>query len=106
MQNNIDKYFMKKAINEAKKAYKKNEIPIGSIITYKEKIISKSYNQIEKLNNPIAHAEIIAINLALQYKKNKYLTSCTLYVNIEPCIMCIGAIYFSKLFRVVAGDLK
>jgi tRNA(adenine34) deaminase len=91
------------ALKEAYFAFKKGEIPIGSIITYKNKIIAKSYNLTEKLKNVTAHAEIQAINLASNYLKSKYLKKCTLYVTLEPCIMCAGALYWSQIKKVVFG---
>ena len=98
---NIDKYFMIETIKEAKKAYKIGEIPIGAIIVLEKKIISRAYNKVEKLKNPTAHAEIIALTSACNHMKSKYLKLCTMYVNLEPCIMCSYAIYFSKIFRLV-----
>ena len=103
MKKTNKNYFMQEAIKEASKAYEKNEIPIGAVIVMKNKVIAKSYNQVEKLQDSTAHAEILAITSAFNYTKKKYLKSCTLYVNVEPCIMCLGAIYWSKINFLVFG---
>ena len=92
-----ENYFMQEAIKEAKKAYNNNEIPIGAIIVINNKIIAKNHNQVERLRDPTAHAEILALTSAFNYLDNKYLKSCTMYVNLEPCIMCLGALYWSKI---------
>lgn len=89
------------AIKEAKKAYKKKEIPVGAVIVKNNKIISKAYNKIEKTKNPINHAEILAIQKACKKNKNWRLTDCTLYVTMEPCLMCCGAILQSRISKVV-----
>jgi len=96
-----DKYFMRIAIKEAQKAYEQNEIPIGAVIVWNNKIIGKGYNQTEILQDPTAHAEIIAITAATQNLGAKYLQQASLYVTVEPCIMCIGAIYWAKIKRIV-----
>lgn len=91
------------ALKEAEKAYDSGEVPVGAIITLNDRIIAKAYNQTEKLNDPTAHAEIIAITSACASLNNKYLDDCTLYVTLEPCPMCTGAMVWSKLDRVVFG---
>lgn len=103
-----DTYFMKQAILEAEKAFEAGEIPVGAVITCQNTIIARAYNQTEKLHDVTAHAEIIAITAAAEYLGNKYLRDCTLYVTLEPCVMCAGALYWSQLARVVfgAGDEK
>ena len=98
-----DEYFMQFALKEAQTAYEVDEVPIGAVIVINNKIISKAYNQVELLNDPTAHAEILAITSACNYLGAKYLTDATLYVTIEPCLMCCGAMYWSKLARVVYG---
>lgn len=89
------------AIKEAKKAYKKGEIPVGAVIVKNNKVISKGYNKIEKTNNPVNHAEIIAIKKACNKLKNWRLNDCILYVTMEPCLMCCGAILQSRISKVV-----
>lgn len=98
-----DNYFMRLALKEAYKAYEANEVPIGAIIVARNQVISKGYNQVEMLNDVTAHAEILAITSASQYYGSKYLTDCTLYVTIEPCCMCAGALRWAQLERVVYG---
>ena len=89
--------YIELAIKEAEKAYKKGEVPVGAVIVKDEKIISKAYNTIEKEQNPIKHAEIKAIEKATKKLKNWRLTDCELYVTLEPCEMCRGAIYLSRI---------
>ena len=89
------------ALKEALIAYNEDEIPIGAIIVHKDKIISRGYNQSQKLNDSTAHAEMIAITSAQNKIGSKYLNECELYVTLEPCMMCSGAIYLSKISRVV-----
>lgn len=96
-----DEYYMKQALKEAQKAYQDNEVPIGAVIVMKDKIIARAYNQVEKLNDSTAHAEIIALTSAYNYLGAKYLTEATLYVTIEPCLMCAGALYWSKIGKIV-----
>lgn len=102
--NNKDEYFMRLAINEAKKALSKNEVPIGCVITHKDEIISSSYNHKTINNIATHHAEILAINKACEVLKTWYLDECTLYTTIEPCMMCTGAIIQSRIKRVVYGS--
>src|ERR1035437_6253959 len=96
-------HYMKLALKEAQKAFEEGEVPIGAIIVINDKVISKAYNQVEKLNDSTAHAEILALTSAYNYLGTKYLPDATLYVTIEPCLMCAGALYWSKLARVVYG---
>ncbi|MEZ4911759.1 MAG: nucleoside deaminase [Saprospiraceae bacterium] len=98
-----DDYFMKQAIKEAEKAAAADEVPIGAVIVCKNAIIAKAYNQTEMLNDVTAHAEILAITAASSYLSGKYLKSCTMYVTVEPCIMCAGALYWSQIGKVVYG---
>lgn len=98
-----DEHYMQQALKEAQKAYDEGEVPIGAIIVMQDKIIARAYNQVEKLNDSTAHAEIIALTSAYNYLGSKYLPEATLYVTIEPCLMCAGAMYWSKIARVVYG---
>jgi tRNA(adenine34) deaminase len=98
-----DEYFMNIALQEAKKAYENDEVPIGAIVVIDNKIIAKAYNQTEILQDATAHAEILAITGAEQTLASKYLINATLYVTIEPCIMCAGAMLWSKISRLVFG---
>jgi tRNA(adenine34) deaminase len=98
-----DEYFMMQAIKEAKKAMEFDEIPIGAIVVINERIIARGHNMTEKLNDPTAHAEIIALTSAFNLLGSKYIPEATLYVTIEPCLMCAGAIYWSKLGKLVYG---
>lgn len=98
-----DAYFMNQALREAKEAFLEDEIPIGAIIAINNKIIAKAHNQVERLNDATAHAEILALTAAFASMGAKYLPEATLYVTIEPCHMCAGALYWSKLKRVVYG---
>lgn len=99
----LDEYFMKLALKEAEKAFEEDEVPVGAIITIGDRIISRGYNMVEKLNDSTAHAEIIALTSAFNQLGAKYLPEATLYVTIEPCLMCTGAMYWSKIGRVVWG---
>ncbi|BBA17084.1 cytidine/deoxycytidylate deaminase [Blattabacterium cuenoti STAT] len=99
----LDFYFMKIALKEAFIAFHKNEIPIGAVITYQNMVIAKAHNLTETLCNITAHAEILVLNLASNYFKKKYIKKCTLYVTLEPCVMCAGALFWSQIGRVVCG---
>ena len=103
-----DNYFMKQALIEAQKAFEADEVPVGAVIAIDNKIIARAHNLTERLNDVTAHAEMQAITSAANYLNGKYLSGCTLYVTMEPCIMCIGAIYWALLSRIVfaAGDPK
>jgi tRNA(adenine34) deaminase len=98
-----DKYFMQQALKEAHKALEADEVPIGAVIVMQNTIIARGYNQVEMLNDATAHAEIIALTSAFNYLGAKYLPDATLYVTIEPCTMCCGALYWSKIGKVVYG---
>jgi tRNA(adenine34) deaminase len=98
-----DEYFMKQALSEAAKAFDKGEIPIGSVIVCNKRIIARAHNLTETLNDVTAHAEMQAITAAASVLGGKYLTDCTLYVSIEPCPMCAGALAWSQISRVVYG---
>jgi tRNA(adenine34) deaminase len=98
-----DLYFMKKALFEAEKALDKNEVPIGAVIVVNQKIIGRGHNLIENLNDVTAHAEMQAITAASNFINGKFLDKCTLYVTLEPCTMCGGALYWTRISRVVIG---
>ncbi len=94
---------MKQALAQAQLAFEEDEVPIGAVVVINNRIISKGYNQVEKLNDPTAHAEIIALTSAFNYLGSKYLPDATIYITIEPCLMCAGALYWSKIQRIVYG---
>ncbi|WP_394798966.1 nucleoside deaminase [Blattabacterium cuenoti] len=94
---------MKIALDEAFIAFHKNEIPIGAAITYQNIVIAKAHNLTETLCNITAHAEMLVINLASNFLKKKYINKCTLYVTLEPCVMCAGALFWAQIGRVVCG---
>ncbi len=94
---------MRQALKEAEQAFSEDEVPIGAIVVINNKIIARGYNQTEKLNDCTAHAEMIALTSAFNHLGSKYLPEATLYVTIEPCLMCCGAMYWSKIGRVVFG---
>lgn len=98
-----DEYFMKRALNEAEIAFEKGEIPVGAVIVVANKIIARSHNLTELLNDVTAHAEIQSITAAANYLGGKYLKDCTLYVTLEPCQMCAGALYWSQISKIVFG---
>lgn len=98
-----DEYFMRKALSEAAHALEKGEVPIGAIITSKNKIIAKGHNLTEALTDVTAHAEMQAITSASNYLGGKHLPDCTLYVTLEPCTMCAGALYWSQIGKVIIG---
>lgn len=95
--------FMKEALKEAVKARKKNEVPVGAVITKDGKIISRAHSLVINLKDPTAHAEIVAIRKACKKIKNKRLTGCTMYVTLEPCAMCAGALVLSRIKELVYG---
>jgi tRNA(adenine34) deaminase len=96
-----DDYFMKHALKLAKTAYEEEEIPIGAVVVYKNKIIGKGYNQTQKLKDVTAHAEMIALTAACHYLDGKYLEECTMYVTLEPCVMCFGAIKAARIEKLI-----
>ncbi|MFO0415480.1 MAG: nucleoside deaminase [Bacteroidota bacterium] len=98
-----DEYFMKQALKQAQIAFEEDEVPVGAVVVMDGKIIARGYNQVEKLNDATAHAEIIALTSAFQHLGAKYLPEATLYVTVEPCLMCAGAVYWSKIGRIVWG---
>ena len=98
-----DEYFMKKALQEAETAFEKGEIPVGAVIVIDNKVIARTHNLTEILNDVTAHAEMQAITSAANFIGGKYLKDCTLYVTLEPCQMCAGALYWSQISRIVYG---
>jgi len=98
-----DDHFMKKALQEAEKARQDGEVPVGAVIVCNNAVIAKAHNQVERLSDITAHAEILAITSASNYLGSKYLDECTLYVTLEPCVMCAGALKWARLGRVVYG---
>jgi tRNA(adenine34) deaminase len=102
-QNHIDERYMREALKEACKAAEKDEVPIGVVVVCQNQIISRAHNLTETLNDPTAHAEMQAITAAANFLGGKYLDQCTLYVTIEPCPMCAGALYWAQLGRLVFG---
>ena len=99
-----DHYFMTQALNEANLAFDKDEIPIGAVVVHDFKIIARAHNLTETLNDVTAHAEMQAFTAAADFLGGKYLKECTLYVTLEPCVMCAGASYWTQLKRVVYGS--
>ena len=98
-----DEQYMRRALDEARQALEEGEIPIGAVVVAKGRIISRAHNQIETLNDVTAHAEMLAITAAANALGGKYLTDCTLYVTVEPCPMCAGAIGWAQVPRIVYG---
>lgn len=100
-QEQIDERFMRMALQEAEKAREQDEVPVGAIIVYKGKVIARAHNMTEKLTDFTAHAEMQAFTMAADALRNKYLDLCTLYVTLEPCTMCAGAAFWTRIGRVV-----
>ena len=98
-----DEYFMMQALKEARIAYDEEEIPIGAVVVMNNTIVARGHNMTERLNDPTAHAEMIALTAAFNAIGSKYLPDATLFVTVEPCSMCAGAAYWSKIGRVVYG---
>jgi tRNA(adenine34) deaminase len=98
-----DEQYMQQALREANQAFENEEVPVGAVIVMNDRIIARGYNQVEKLSDPTAHAEIIALTSAFHFLGSKYLPEATIYITIEPCLMCAGALYWSKIGRIVYG---
>ncbi len=98
-----DEYFMRQALIEAQKGFEMEEVPVGAVIVCKNKIIARSHNFTERLTDFTAHAEMQAFTSASEYLGNKYLTNCTLYVTLEPCTMCAGASFWTRIGKIVFG---
>jgi tRNA(adenine34) deaminase len=103
MEENKDELYMRKALQEAELAYEEGEIPIGAVIVCQDRVISRAHNLTETLHDVTAHAEMQAITAAANQLGGKYLKDCTLYVTVEPCVMCAGALGWSQMSRVVYG---
>jgi len=103
-----DQRFMREAIKQAREAYDRDEVPVGAVVVWQNKIIARGHNQVELLKDSTAHAEMIALTSAFSEVGSKYLPEATLYVTLEPCLMCCGAMYWSKIGRIVYGaaDVK
>lgn len=102
----MDEKYMKEAIKQAKKAYKQDEVPIGCVIVHEDKIIARAYNKRNMKKNPLAHAEIMAINKAAKALGDWRLEECTMYITLEPCQMCAGAIVQARIPKVVIGSMN
>jgi tRNA(adenine34) deaminase len=98
-----DAYFMNEALKEAQKAYEQDEVPVGAVIVWKNRIIARAHNLTETLNDPTAHAEMQAFTAATNTIGGKYLDECTLFVTLEPCVMCAGASFWTQLGKIVFG---
>ncbi len=98
-----DEQYMQQALKEAQKAFDKEEVPVGALIVMNNQIIARAHNQVELLTDSTAHAEILALTTAYNFLGSKYLPDATLYVTVEPCLMCSGALYWSKIGRIVFG---
>ena len=98
-----DEFFMREALKESRKAFELGEVPVGAVIVVKNRIIARAHNQTEKLTDATAHAEMIAVTAAANYLGSKYLTECTMYVTLEPCVMCGGALHWTQLQKLVYG---
>ena|SRR3981081_622312 len=98
-----DEYYMMLALKEARKAFDEGEVPIGAVVVMNEKVIARGYNQVEKLKDPTAHGEIIALTSAFNFLGAKYLPDGIIYITVEPCLMCAGALYWSQIKRIVYG---
>lgn len=98
-----DEYFMREAYKQAVMAHEEGEIPVGAVVVVNNQIIARAYNQTERLNDVTAHAEMLALTSAFNHLGSKYLTECTLYVTLEPCVMCAGACFWAQLKKLVYG---
>lgn len=98
-----DKYFMKEALKEAEKALEKDEVPVGAVIVCSNTIIARAHNLTETLNDVTAHAEMQAFTSATAYLRGKYLHECTMYVTLEPCVMCAGAAFWTRIGKIIWG---
>jgi tRNA(adenine34) deaminase len=98
-----DEYFMNEALKEAQKAFEIGEVPVGAVVVCKNRVIARAHNQTEKLTDATAHAEMLAVTSAANYLGSKYLNECTLFVTLEPCVMCAGALHWVQLQKLVFG---
>lgn len=98
-----DNHYMRLALQEAQRAFEEEEIPVGAIVICKNRVVAKAYNQVFKLNDATGHAEMLAITAAQNFLGSRYLDQCTLYVTLEPCVMCAGALYWARIGKIVFG---
>ena len=98
-----DEHFMRQALKEAEMAFEEGEIPVGAVVVCENKIIAKDHNRVERLNDATAHAEMLALTAAQNYLGSKYLNECSIYVTLEPCIMCAGGIYWTQIGKIIFG---
>ena len=98
-----DEYFMRQALAEAALAYEAGEVPIGAVVVCRGQIIARAHNEVERLSDPTAHAEVLAVTAATEYMGSKFLPDCQLYVTVEPCVMCAGALAWAQVGRIVYG---
>ncbi len=103
MELYTDEYFMREALKEATKAFEIGEVPVGAVVVCKNRVIARAHNQTEKLTDATAHAEMLAVTAASNHLGSKYLNECTLYVTLEPCAMCAGALHWVQLQKLVFG---
>jgi len=103
MELYTDEYFMREALKEANKALETGEVPVGAVVVCKNRIIARAHNQTERLTDATAHAEMLATTSAANYLGSKYMSECTLYVTLEPCVMCAGALHWVQLQKLVYG---
>ena len=98
-----DEYFMRQALDEAALAYEAGEVPIGAVVVCRGQIIARAHNEVEHLSDPTAHAEVLAVTAATEYMGSKFLPDCQLYVTVEPCVMCAGALFWARLGEIIYG---
>jgi tRNA(adenine34) deaminase len=103
MELYTDEYFMREALKEAQKAFEIGEVPVGAVVVCKNRIIARAHNQTEKLTDATAHAEMLAVTAAENHLGSKYLSECILYVTLEPCVMCAGALHWVQMQKLVYG---
>lgn len=103
LQPYSETYFMRQALEEAHLAFEEGEIPIGAVVVCRGQIIARAHNEVERLKDPTAHAELLAITAATEYMGGKFLSDCQLYVTVEPCVMCAGALFWARLGEIIYG---
>ena len=103
MMQMADEFFMRLALEEARLAYEEGEVPIGAVLVHRDRVVSRAHNQTERLSDPTAHAEVLCVSAVSSHLDMKYLPECRLYVTIEPCAMCAGAIRWSRVAEVIYG---
>lgn len=103
LQPYSEAYFMRQALEEARLAFEEGEIPIGAVVVCRGQIIARAHNEVERLKDPTAHAELLAITAATEYLGGKFLSDCQLYVTVEPCVMCAGALFWARLGEIIYG---